>query len=313
MITHLEDPIVEATQFKLNGTPSQNLVFIREIMEGLSQTTLKLGPDSTPGIFVFDETKPINGLAAIGHEAGQQISELQTESWPQLEHGDLLVVHARKRTAFKGEGWTELGRLRKLIYDAAIKQELMDRDLGFRFCWIHDFPLFTNDIEPGEGQGGNTGVKATHHPFTAPKREFCSEDRLAIQNGSPWLVKGDHYDLVLNGTEVGGGSRRIHKRSTQEYVMRTVLGMQERGIKQFEHLLEALDAGCPPHAGFAIGWDRFITLLCGVDSIRDVIAFPKNQKGEDLLVKSPSQLTASQMNEYHLAPKGWATSSSKLW
>lgn len=313
MITSIEDPIVEAVQFKLNGSPFHNLAFIRQFMENLSQTTLKLGPASTPGIFVFDETKPLNGLAAFGFTAGQQISELQNQWWPQLQHGDLLVVHAREKAHFQGEGWTELGRLRKAIYDAAIQKGLLNRDLSFKFCWITDFPLFTPDIEPGEGQGGTAGLKATHHPFTAPVRAFTPDDRAAIKNGRPWEVKADHYDLVLNGTEVGGGSRRIHKRLTQEYVMRKILKMPESGISQFQHLLDALDAGCPPHAGFALGWDRFIALLCGVDSVRDVIAFPKNQKGEDVFAKSPSQLTEGQMTDYHLSPRTWTTPKPKVW
>ncbi|KAK6068152.1 aspartyl-tRNA synthetase [Seiridium cupressi] len=313
MITNLEDPVVEAIQFKLTGSPSENLSFIREFMDNLPKTTLKLKSASTPGIFVFDETKPLNGLAAFGHVAGEQIATLQNEWWPQLQHGDLLIVHARERAHFQGEGWTELGRLRKVIYDAAVQKGLMKRDISFKFCWIIDFPLFTPDIEPGEGQGGAAGLKATHHPFTAPLKPLSKDDLASIDEGRPWEVKAEHYDLVLNGTEVGGGSRRIHQRAMQEYVMRTILKMPNSGIQQFQHLLEALDAGCPPHAGFALGWDRFITLLCDVDSVRDVLAFPKNMKGEDQFVKSPSQLTQSQMNTYWLSPKGWVIPEQKLW
>jgi aspartyl-tRNA synthetase len=311
MITSLYDPIVEAVQFRLNDTPSEHLAFIRDFMENLPKTTLKLKSASTPGVFVFDETKPLNGLAAFGHAAGEQMAMLENESWSRLQHGDLLLVHARERTHFQGEGWTELGRLRKTIYDAAVEKGLMDRDISFKFCWVHDFPLFTPDIEPGEGQGGAAGLKATHHPFTAPLKTLSREDLESIQNGRPWEVKADHYDLVLNGTEVGGGSRRIHQRSTQEFIMREILKMPESGIQQFQHLLEALDAGCPPHAGFALGWDRFITLLCSVDSVRDVVAFPKNQKGEDLFVNSPSRLSKNQLDTYHLAPSGWTLGETK--
>lgn len=303
MITNLEDPVFEAIQFKLTGSPAENMAFIQEFMENLPKTTLKLNSASTPGVFVFDETKPLNGLAAFGHEAGEQIAALEHEGWPRLQHGDLLIVHARKNTHFQGEGWTELGRLRKDIYDAAVQKSLMDRDVSLKFCWVYDFPLFTPDIEPGEGQGGAAGLKATHHPFTAPRKQLNEDDLVAIKEGRPWEVKADHYDLVFNGVEIGGGSRRIHTRSTQEYIMREILRMPESNIKEFEHLLEALDAGCPPHAGFALGWDRFMTLLCSVDSVRDVIAFPKNQKGEDLFAKSPSKMSASQMDTYHLSLK----------
>ncbi|KAF3013544.1 hypothetical protein E8E14_009866 [Neopestalotiopsis sp. 37M] len=307
MITSLEDPIVEAIQFKLNGTPSEHMAFIREFMENLPKTTLKLGSASTPGVFIFDESKPLNGLSAFGHEAAEKIASMEYKQWPRLQNGDVLIVHARERTDFKGEGWTELGRLRKTIYDSAVQKGLIDRNVDFKFCWVTNFPLFTPDVDPGEGQGGAAGVKATHHPFTAPVRPLTSEDWQAIKNGKPWLVTGDHYDLVLNGTEIGGGSRRIHNRAFQEKVMRDILKMPESGIAQFKHLLEALDAGCPPHAGFALGWDRFIALLCDVDSVRDVLAFPKNQKGEDVFASSPSPLTRSQLDTYHLTPSDWET------
>ncbi|KAK6210695.1 aspartate--tRNA ligase msd1 [Pestalotiopsis sp. IQ-011] len=305
MITSLSDPIVEAIQFKLNGTPSEHMAFIREIMENLPKTTLKLGTGSTPGVFVFDTSKPLNGLSAFGHEAGAQIASGRGY-WPALKDGDLLIVHARERTDFKGEGWTELGRLRKTIYDAAVQKGLMDRNISFRFLWVKNFPLFTPDVDPGEGQGGAAGVKATHHPFTAPLRPLSESDWQSIEAGKPWLVNGEHYDLVLNGAEVGGGSRRIHRRAEQETIMRTILKMPESGIAQFKHLLDALDAGCPPHAGFAFGWDRLISMLCDVESVRDVMAFPKNQKGEDLFANSPSQLTQSQLDTYHLTPTDWA-------
>lgn len=309
MITSLEDPIVEAIQFKLNGTPSEHMAFIREFMENLPKTTLKLGSASTPGVFIFDESKPLNGLSAFGHEAAEKIASMEYKQWPRLQNGDVLIVHARERTDFKGEGWTELGRLRKTIYDSAVQKGLIDRNVDFKFCWVTNFPLFTPDVDPGEGQGGAAGVKATHHPFTAPVRPLTSEDWQAIKNGKPWLVTGDHYDLVLNGTEIGGGSRRIHNRAFQEKVMRDILKMPESGIAQFKHLLEALDAGCPPHAGFALGWDRFIALLCDVDSVRDVLAFPKNQKGEDIFASSPSPLTKSQLDTYHLTPSDWETTA----
>ncbi|KAI4597573.1 hypothetical protein KJ359_004276 [Pestalotiopsis sp. 9143b] len=305
MITSLSDPIVEAIQFKLNGTPSEHMAFIREFMENLPKTTLKLGTTSTPGVFVFDTSKPLNGLSAFGHEAGAQISSGRAH-WPALEDGDLLIVHARERTDFKGEGWTELGRLRKTIYDAAVQKGLMERNISFRFLWVKNFPLFTPDVDPGEGQGGAAGVKATHHPFTAPLQPLSESDWQSIEAGKPWLVKGEHYDLVLNGAEVGGGSCRIHRRAEQETIMRNILKMPESGIAQFKHLLDALDAGCPPHAGFAFGWDRLISMLCDVESVRDVMAFPKNQKGEDLFANSPSHLTQSQLDTYHLTPTDWA-------
>ena len=105
---------------------------------------------------------------------------------------------------------------------------------------------------------------------------------------------------MINGVEVGGGSRRIHVAEVQEYVFREVLGMDDAGIARFSHLLDALRAGCPPHAGFAFGFDRFIAVLCDVATVRDVIAFPKNNKGEDLLVGSPTKYTKEQARHYNL-------------
>ncbi|KAI1850960.1 hypothetical protein JX266_003625 [Neoarthrinium moseri] len=307
MITNLETPIVEAAQFKLKGTLAENQAFIRGFMDRISNSTINIDPACTPGVFIFDETKPLDGLSAFGHEGAGGMAMMETEYWPALEHGDLLIVHARKDVPFQGEGSTDLGRLRKAIYDAAVQEGFLDRDISQKFCWITDFPLFTPDDTPGEGQGGAAGLKATHHPFTAPLTLKDAE----LLRSDPLKATADHYDLVLNGVEIGGGSRRIHLADMQKYVFTHILQMPESGISRFNHLLEALRAGCPPHAGFALGWDRFIAMLCDVESVRDVITFPKNQKGEDLMVKSPSYLTKPQMETYHIAPNRWEFKDKK--
>jgi aspartyl-tRNA synthetase len=116
----------------------------------------------------------------------------------------------------------------------------------------------------------------------------------------PLRARADHYDLVCNGVELGGGSRRIHVAEIQEFVFRDILQMTEDKIAQFAHLLEALRTGCPPHAGFAFGFDRFVAVLTGTPSVRDVIPFPKSMKGEDLFAKSPGKLTDEQLAVYHL-------------
>ncbi|ORY57894.1 tRNA synthetases class II-domain-containing protein [Pseudomassariella vexata] len=300
MISKLKDPIVDAAQFRLQGSPSENLAFIREFMDNLPKTSLKFSGDSTPGVFVIDEAKPLNGLSAFGHEAAEKMAAVKGPHWHKLQDGDVLIVQARKKIPFHGEGSTDLGRLRKAIYDAAVEKGLLPRDHSFRFLWVTEFPLFTpNDpqnIAPGEGQGGRAGFSATHHPFTAP----LSAKDFALLETDPLSAKADHYDLVCNGVEIGGGSRRIHIPEIQEYVMRHVLQMPQEGVDQFAHLLEALRAGCPPHAGFALGFDRLIAVLCDTESVRDVIAFPKNMKGEDMFVKSPTKVTDEQLATYHL-------------
>ena len=311
MITSLEGPLtVDAVVFRfvdpnaetdLNAkapprlSPRESYDFIREFMEALPSTPLKLDRACTPGVLVYDSAKPLNGLSALGHESAEKLRS----NFAGFRDGDVLLLQARKRvTRFSG-GSTDMGRLRTAIHAAAAARGLVPtKPVEFKALWVTEFPMFTpNDSEgAGTGQGGLSGFSATHHPFTAPH----SAQDLALLRTRPLDAIADHYDLVINGVEVGGGSRRIHVAEVQEYVLREVLGMEDRGVARFAHLLEALRAGCPPHAGFALGFDRFLSVLCDVPSVRDVIAFPKNNKGEDLLVRSPGQITAEQAKTYHL-------------
>ncbi|KAG7292485.1 hypothetical protein NEMBOFW57_002520 [Staphylotrichum longicolle] len=203
---------------------------------------------------------------------------------------------ARENKPFQG-GSTALGTFRAQLYQAAVSKGLLPRDLSFQFLWVNNFPMFTPDNETDPGQGGRAGFSATHHPFTAP----LTDEDVELLATDPLKARADHYDLVVNGIELGGGSRRIHVAKMQEYVMREILQMTDKGVAQFSHLLEALRAGCPPHAGFALGFDRLVAVLTYTDSVRDVIAFPKSMKGEDLTVKSPGKITKEQLETYHLA------------
>lgn len=165
--------------------------------------------------------------------------------------------------------------------------------------WITDFPLFspTNDTDPG--QGGSAGLTSTHHPFTAPK---TAED-VELLLTTPEKAVAAHFDMVVNGVELGGGSRRIHNGEIQEFIFRDVLKMNSERVEDFRHLLDVLRSGCPPHTGFALGWDRVLAVAMGAESVRDVIAFPKSGKGEDPLVKSPTPMMQSQLDTYHLRLK----------
>jgi aspartyl-tRNA synthetase len=152
-----------------------------------------------------------------------------------------------------------------------------------RFLWVTDFPLVEYSEE-------DRRYYALHHPFTAPKR--ADLDRL---ESAPLDVRADAYDIVLNGTELGGGSVRIHRGDVQSRVFK-VLGIEEAEAREkFGFLLDALAHGAPPHAGLALGLDRMVAMLAGTDSIRDVIAFPKTQRAACLLTDAPSRVDPAQL------------------
>lgn len=158
----------------------------------------------------------------------------------------------------------------------------------FRFVWVTHFPMFEYDEEAKRHQ-------ALHHPFTAPLEEDCGRIK-----DDPLSVKSRAYDLVLNGSEIGGGSIRIHQKELQEKIF-DALGMDRPEYEEkFGFLLSALDSGAPPHGGIAFGFDRLMTILCGQPSIRDVIAFPKTQKASCLLTNAPSQAAKAQLDELFL-------------
>ncbi|XXH06040.1 hypothetical protein Hte_012485 [Hypoxylon texense] len=305
MITSLEYPLVDSCNFRLGLLPKDATEFIRRFMDALPSTTIKLSPESTPAVLVYDSSKPLNGLSSLGHEAAQKLEEAQSPTWGPYKDGDIILLHARRDEPFYG-GSTDLGRLRTAIHEAAVREGRIPKDPTFRFLIVQGFPLFTptttttttngSGDDDGPGQGGAAGFSSTHHPFTAP----LGPDDFDHLAADPLKARADHYDLVLNGVEVGGGSRRIHVAEVQEYVLREVLRMPDAGVAEFAHLLEALRAGCPPHAGFAFGFDRLAAVLLDLPSVRDVVAFPKSNKGEDLLVGSPSKVTAAQRKMYHI-------------
>ncbi|MBI2981561.1 MAG: aspartate--tRNA ligase [Deltaproteobacteria bacterium] len=156
------------------------------------------------------------------------------------------------------------------------------------FLWVVDFPMFDYDTEEKR-------FVAVHHPFTSPKKED-----IALLESAPEKCRAEAYDIVLNGHEIGGGSIRIHDQEVQRQVFDLLKITREEAQDRFGFLLEALSYGAPPHGGIAFGLDRIVMLLAGVDSIRDVIAFPKTQKGTDLLVDAPSTVNEKQLKELGL-------------
>ncbi|ROV94332.1 hypothetical protein VMCG_08678 [Cytospora schulzeri] len=301
MITYLEDPIVEACVFRFDS-PARD--FVKSLWDKLPKP-LRNNPDGQAVPLIVDTSKPLSGLSPLGHEAATTILEASDPTLSNLgqpEEGDLIVFQARPNRPFAG-GSTALGDLRRHIYAEAVSQDLLPPDPSFRFLWVTGFPLFTPASaasDPAEGQHGASGFSSTHHPFTAP---LAPED-FDLLATDPLRARADHYDLVVNGVELGGGSRRIHVAAVQEYVFREVLRMSDEGVEHFSHLLEALRAGCPPHAGFAFGWDRLVATLGYTESVRDVIAFPKSKKGDEPVARAPGRVTDEEWATYHLRSKG---------
>lgn len=194
-----------------------------------------------------------------------------------LQNGDILL--------FTADQWetacTSLGAVRKEI---ATRRNLADPKV-FAYLWVTDFPMFEKDKETG-------GVAAVHHPFTRPNKE--SE---ALIDTDPLKAKAQAYDIVLNGYEVGGGSVRIHEQSLQKRVF-DILGITaEDAERRFGHMLRAFQFGAPPHAGIAWGFDRLVMIFANEPNIREVIAYPKDQRAKDLMLGAPSQMPTKQIEE----------------
>jgi len=170
------------------------------------------------------------------------------------------------------------------------KHELIDTT-QFAFTWVVDFPLLEYNEEEKR-------LQALHHPFTSPH-----EDDNHLLESDPLKVRSRAYDLVLNGTEIGGGSIRIHQETIQEKIFEILKIEKEEAQKKFGFLLRALTYGAPPHGGIALGLDRLTAMLLGLDSIRDVIAFPKTQKGTCPLTDAPTEVDKQQLKELNLSIK----------
>jgi aspartyl-tRNA synthetase len=204
--------------------------------------------------------------------------------------GDLIVMIADKASVV----CASLGHLREKI---AADLDLADPD-AFSFCWVVEFPMFEFDEEEGR-------FHAMHHPFTSPR-----PDDVGLLDENPAGAYAQAYDLVLNGTEIAGGSIRIHSQAVQSKVFELLAFSEEEARQKFGFLLDGLQYGTPPHGGIAFGMDRLVMLLTGRESIRDVIAFPKTQRAADIMCHAPSIVDPAQLQELHLrtigtpAPKG---------
>lgn len=221
---------------------------------------------------------------SVKSSVGKFYSEEQLKEWgarAEAKPGDLLLV-------LTGETMKTRKQLCELRLEMGNRLGLRDKNV-FAPLWVVDFPLFEWDEETQR-------YYAMHHPFTSPNPEDIP--LLKTDTGN---VRATAYDIIVNGTELGGGSIRIHDSELQDEMFELLGFTPERAHEQFGFLMDAFKYGAPPHGGLALGFDRFVSILAGQDTIRDVIAFPKNNSGRDVMNESPSPIDQAQLDELQLA------------
>ncbi|MCI5057325.1 MAG: aspartate--tRNA ligase, partial [Flavobacteriales bacterium] len=191
--------------------------------------------------------------------------------------GDLILVLA-------GDDASTRKALNELRLEMGTRLNLRDPNT-FAPLWVIDFPLVEYDADSGRWH-------AMHHPFTSPKPEDVDK-----MESDPGAIRANAYDLVINGVELGGGSIRIHDRAIQEKMFKLLGFTKEEAEEQFGFLMNAFEYGAPPHGGIAFGFDRWVAIFGGSDSIRDYIAFPKNNSGRDVMIDAPSRIDNAQLDE----------------
>jgi len=259
--------------------------YTRSQLEDLNKLVQSLGAGglltvslSTSAGNLDDLTSEMVRSVAAKYLTLEQVKEMAKRLSASM--GDLLLIIAGKPTLVN----TVLGELRQ---EMVRQLELAEPDL-FAFAFIVDFPLLQREEQTGRWE-------PMHHPFTVPR-----EEDVPLLDSAPEKVQGRHYDIVCNGYELGGGSLRIYTSELQRNIFR-LLGYIDREIEElFGHMLEAFDYGAPPHGGIALGIDRIVMLLAREETIREVIAFPKNQSAADLTFKAPAPVTEKQLAELHL-------------
>ena len=286
--------VFKDSQFKVFANVVKDGGVIKAInAKGLSDIT----QGELKGLEDVAKTLGAKGLAFIKAENGawkspilKFLSEDEQKALKEkldIQDGDIVFFAASKWE----QACSILGRVRldcgKLL-QARGKIKIDPKQ--FNFLWVIEFPLMLWDEEQGR-------YVSAHHPFTSPVPEDVK-----YLDTDPLRVRGQHYDIVLNGTELGGGSIRIHQPDVQEKVFKDVLKIPADIVEsRFGYMLKAFKFGAPPHGGIALGFDRLVTILTNRPSIRDIIAFPKTQKGQDLMAQSPSQVTEKQLKDLHIA------------
>jgi aspartyl-tRNA synthetase len=243
------------------------------------------------------------GLAFIKVENGEwkspivkffnEAEKAALKSKLKIEEGDLILFGADKWEI----ACEVLGRIRLRVAEI---QKLVPEAEVWNFLWVTDFPLMQWSAEDNKWN-------AVHHPFTRPKEE----DFPLLEQKKFAETRAEAYDVVLNGVEIGGGSMRIHEPQLQAKMFEALGVSAQDQQSMFGHLLRALRLGAPPHGGIALGLDRLVMLLCGAESIRDVMAFPKNNRGMDLMTQSPADVDPKQLRDLAIKPAGDARGQSE--
>ena len=289
-ITDLGD-VFASTEFKIFRSILDGSGVVRAI-NAKGFATITTGQMNRLNEIAVQAGLPVKNLAFIKLENGEYKSPLwkiftdvekaAVVSKLDLADGDIVFFAAGSRESVS----TILGRVR---CEAADMMELNKDSTKFNFLWVVDFPLLAHDEETGHWA-------AVHHPFTRPH----PEDIALLDAGDFANVRAVAYDVVLNGYELGGGSIRIHEKDLQAQMFSVLgVGPDEQQIK-FGHILDAFRFGAPPHGGLALGLDRIAMLVAGEESIREVIAFPKNNKGADLMAHSPCQIEHKLLREVYV-------------
>jgi aspartyl-tRNA synthetase len=250
-------------------------------VEFLTQTAIQAGAKGLAYIQVRGETvdtwrSPITKFLAESEVAAMKDAL-------NIETGDLIL--------FGAGPWEQvceiLGRVRLA---SAEMQKLLENNAELNFLWVTEFPLLAFDEESAR-------YVAVHHPFTRPIKE--DEEKL-LKGELSVDLRANAYDCVLNGNELGGGSIRIHEAPLQSAMFKALGISDEQAAEEFGHILDAFRFGAPPHGGLALGLDRLVMLICGESSIREVIAFPKNNKGNDLMSQSPAEVDPKQLRDLRI-------------